>query len=85
MASKVDQKLREGAAFSSKSSIPMSQGDLNKGLADLSWNQKKNHKHALSFKSSQLSTIVGQAVNSSAETTEVKAVSGLAGTIVSKS
>jgi hypothetical protein len=81
MASKVDQKLREGAAFSSKSSIPMSQGDLNKGLADLSWNQKKNHKHALSFKSSQL----GQAANSSAETTEVKAVSGLAGTIVSKS
>ena len=81
MASKVDQKLREGAAFSSKSSIPMSQGDLNKGLADLSWNQNKNHKHALSFKSSQL----GQAANSSAETTEVKAVSGLAGTIVSKS
>ena len=81
MASKVDQKLREGAAFSSKSSIPMSQGDLNKGLADLSWNQKKNHQHALSFKSSQL----GQAANSSAETTEVKAVSGLAGTIVSKS
>jgi len=62
----------------------MSQGDLNKGLADLSWNQKKNHKNTLSFKSSQL----GQAVNSSAEvvvkTTEVKAVSGLAGTIVSR-
>ena len=80
MASKVDQKLREGAAFSSKSSIPMSQGDLNKGLADLSWNQKQNHKNTISFKSSQL----GQAVCSSAETTEVKAVSGLAGTIVSR-
>jgi hypothetical protein len=80
MASKVDQQLRDGAAFSTKSSIPVSQGDLHKGLADLSWNQKKGHKHTLSFKSSQL----GQAVNSSAETTEVKAVSGLAGTIVSK-
>ena len=51
MASKVDQQLRDGAAFSTKSSIPVSQGDLNKGLADLSWNQKKGHKHTLSFKS----------------------------------
>jgi hypothetical protein len=52
MASKVDHKLGECPAFSSKSSMPMSQGDLNKGLADLSWNQKKSHKNTLSFKSS---------------------------------